>query len=300
MGNVEYDNTLRLAPNAYQVGLNAWDGSGFGNGAGLNYDTVHEATFASRVGSLAINSLDPNNFKFPKTHSFSLSYARRIFFNQVVEGSYVGTRGRDLVSRTNGNVMPYGAMLTGTFNGIDLSNPVNRVCGRDRLGEPQCVPQVQRAERHHHLRLRRRVRLQFDAADVEPPDRTPPAVFRRLHAGQEPGHARRRIQHHRSLRCQPHLRRAALGSHAHPQRLVERVPARRREGLESDREGRAERLAAVGHHFARERHPDHADLHRRRRQRRDRDHLLRHRRRGRTEQHRRQRPERRPIPATRA
>jgi hypothetical protein len=45
---------------------------------------------------------------------------------QVVEASYVGTRGRDLVSRSNGNVMPYGAMLTGNFNGIDLSQPVNR------------------------------------------------------------------------------------------------------------------------------------------------------------------------------
>jgi hypothetical protein len=64
---------------------------------------------------------------WPKTHSFSVSYARRIPFNQVVEASYVGTRGRDLVSRSNGNVMPFGALSSGTFNGIDLSNPVNRV-----------------------------------------------------------------------------------------------------------------------------------------------------------------------------
>jgi hypothetical protein len=126
MGNVEYDNTLRLAPNAYQVGTDFWAGGNYGNGLGLTYDTIHEATLANRIGSLSINSLDPNNFKWPLTHSYSLSYARRIFYNQVIEGSYVGTRGRDLVSRINGNVMPYGAMLTGTFNGIDLSNPVNR------------------------------------------------------------------------------------------------------------------------------------------------------------------------------
>jgi hypothetical protein len=61
------------------------------------------------------------------THSYSVSYARRIPWNQVVEGSYVGTRQRDLVSRSNGNVMPYGIMNSGTYNGIDLSNPVNRV-----------------------------------------------------------------------------------------------------------------------------------------------------------------------------
>ncbi len=109
MGNVEYDNTLRLAPNAYQVAMDFWAGGGYGNGRGLTYDTVSEATLANRIGSLGINTLTPDSFKFPKTHSFSLSYARRIPFNQVVEASYVGTRGRDLVSRSNGNVMPYGA-----------------------------------------------------------------------------------------------------------------------------------------------------------------------------------------------
>jgi hypothetical protein len=127
MGNVEYDNTLRLAPNAYQIETDFWAGSGYGNGQGLNYDTAHEATLANRIGSLGINSLTPDSFTWPKTHSFSISYARRIPGNQVVEASYVGTRGRDLVSRENGNVMPFGVMSSGTFNGVDLSVPINRV-----------------------------------------------------------------------------------------------------------------------------------------------------------------------------
>ena len=58
MGNVEYDNTLRLAPNAYQVATDFWAGGGYGNGLGLTYDTVREATLANRIGSLGINSLD--------------------------------------------------------------------------------------------------------------------------------------------------------------------------------------------------------------------------------------------------
>ena len=115
MGNVEYDNT------------DVWAGVGYGGGRGLNYDTAHEATLANRIGSIGINSLTPNSFTFPKTHSFSVSYARRIPWNQVVEASYVGTRGRDLVSRSNGNVMPYGVMNSGSYNGVDLSVPVNRV-----------------------------------------------------------------------------------------------------------------------------------------------------------------------------
>jgi hypothetical protein len=127
MGNVEYDNTLRLPPNAYNVSTDFWAGGSYGNGVGLTYDTAHEATLANRVGSLGLNTLSPKSFTWPKTHSFSLSYARRIPFNQVIEAAYVGTRGRDLVSRENGNVMPFGALSSGTFNGIDLSNPVNRV-----------------------------------------------------------------------------------------------------------------------------------------------------------------------------
>jgi len=127
MGNVEYNNTLRLAPNSYQVSTNLWDGGGYGNGVGLTYDTISQATLANRIGSLSINSLTPDSFTWPKTHSFSLNYQRRIPWNQVAEISYVGTRGRDLVSRSNGNVMPFGALNSGRFNGIDLSNPVNRV-----------------------------------------------------------------------------------------------------------------------------------------------------------------------------
>jgi hypothetical protein len=126
-GNVEYNNTLRLPPNAYQVAVDMWSGGGFGNGVGLTYDTVSQATLANRIGSVGINSLTPNSFKWPMTHSFSVSYARRIPFNQVVEASYVGTRGRNLVSRSNGNIMPFGVLSSGTFNGIDLSVPVNRV-----------------------------------------------------------------------------------------------------------------------------------------------------------------------------
>jgi Carboxypeptidase regulatory-like domain/TonB-dependent Receptor Plug Domain len=127
MGNVEYDTTLRLPPNSYQIATDFWAGGSYGNGIGLTYDTIREATLQNRIGSIGINSLDANSFLWPKIHSFSLSYARRIPWNQVVEVSYVGTRGEDLVSRSNGNVMPFGAMSTGFYNGVDMSVPINRV-----------------------------------------------------------------------------------------------------------------------------------------------------------------------------
>ncbi len=126
MGNLEYDY-LRIPPTSYNVGIGSGAASSLGGGVGLTYDTIRELDWTKRVSTLAINTLNPNSNKWPKTYSFSASFARRIFFNQVVEAAYVGTRGRDLVTRRELNVIPLGALLQGTVNGIDLSVPVNRV-----------------------------------------------------------------------------------------------------------------------------------------------------------------------------
>ena len=125
MGNLEYDY-LRIPPTSYDVSINSSAAANLG-GVGLTYDTLRLLDWTQRVSTLTLNTLNPNSSKWPKTYSFSTSFARRIFFNQVVEAAYVGTRGRDLVSRRQLNVVPMGALLKGTVNGIDLSNPVNRV-----------------------------------------------------------------------------------------------------------------------------------------------------------------------------
>jgi len=130
MGNVEYDTTLRIAPNAYRTGASAWDFTNLAGGVGLNYDTLRLVDGYQRAGSGAysVNTPTLDNITWPKTHSFSVSYARRIPFGQVVEAAYVGTRGRTLVSRTDGNAIPLGAMLQGgRIGNADLSNPVHRV-----------------------------------------------------------------------------------------------------------------------------------------------------------------------------
>jgi hypothetical protein len=126
-GNFEYDNTLRLAPNAYNIGVGHGDVVNYGLQSGLTYDNVHNVTMTQRISSVGITGPNPDSFEWPNTHSFSVSYARRIPWNQVLEVAYVGTRGRHLVSNTNGNVMPYGVMASGTFNGVDMSVPINRV-----------------------------------------------------------------------------------------------------------------------------------------------------------------------------
>ena len=191
MGNVEYDTSLRLAPNSYQVATDFWAGSNYGNGLGLTYDTISEATLANRIGSLGLNTMTPDSFKFPKTHSFSLSYAKRIPWNQVAEVSYVGTRGRELVSRSNGNVMPYGVLNSGTFNGIDLSNPVNRYAVASEGTNLSRFRQFNALNAMTLYDFRGELELRLDAGHAEPADRAAPAVLRRLYARTIRGHARR-------------------------------------------------------------------------------------------------------------
>ncbi|HEX6464468.1 MAG TPA: hypothetical protein VFZ98_08450, partial [Vicinamibacterales bacterium] len=125
MGNLEYD-FLHVPPVTYSVSTNSGASSDLG-GVGLTYDTLHLLDWRTRLSTLSLSTLNPQSNTWPKTYSFSVSFARRIKFNQVVEAAYVGTKGRDLVSRRQLDAVPMGALLQGTVNGIDLSVPVNRV-----------------------------------------------------------------------------------------------------------------------------------------------------------------------------
>jgi hypothetical protein len=136
MGNVEYDTTLRVPPNAYRTGAAAGDFSGLADGVGLNYDTLRlvDGFALAGSGAIGVNTPTRDNITWPRTHSYSISYARRIPFNQVLETAYVGTRGRDLVSRTDANAIPLGAMLAGgQIGNADLSNPLHRVAAATQV-----------------------------------------------------------------------------------------------------------------------------------------------------------------------
>lgn len=132
MGNVEYDTTLRVPPNAYRTGVTPGDvPSDFAGGLGLNYDTLRYVDGFARAGGGAISvnspSINSDDNTWPLTHSYSISYARRIPWGQVVEAAYVGSRGRHLVSRTDGNAIPLGGMMTGgLIGGADMQNPLHR------------------------------------------------------------------------------------------------------------------------------------------------------------------------------
>ena len=125
MGNAEYD-VIRIPPNGYYTEINAYAGSGLGP-VGLTYATVPLVNPLNQIGKIGVDSVNPNSVNYPRLLTTSLSMARRIPFDQVLEVGYVGTFGRHLLNRRQFNVIPDGALLKGRIGNSDLSIPINRV-----------------------------------------------------------------------------------------------------------------------------------------------------------------------------
>ena len=124
MGNAEYD-ILRIPPNGYQTDIDANGGATLGP-VGLTYDTIKLVDPLGRIGRINVLSINPDDNNYPKTYTTSLSLARRIPWQQVLEVGYVGTFGRDLLSRRQFNVIEPGRLFQGRVGNADLSIPVHR------------------------------------------------------------------------------------------------------------------------------------------------------------------------------
>ncbi len=106
-GNIEY-GIIQQPPQAENVTFGSGDVPG-----GLNYNNVPTLNPFSKLGVGTLNSVDPSSKQFPTTYNFSAGIARRIFWGQVLEVSYVGTRGRHLNEGVNVERDPRGDAVFG-------------------------------------------------------------------------------------------------------------------------------------------------------------------------------------------
>ena len=121
-GNYQY-YSLGDPPNVF--------GATFSNSSQLaGYGTTPgDLSFLDPLGSLGavnISTADPHSNRIPRIATYSLSIARKLPKNTVLEVSYVGTQGRHLPDLRNINYVPVGAMLSGNDGGLNLSNPAER------------------------------------------------------------------------------------------------------------------------------------------------------------------------------
>ena len=128
-GNAQYDATLRSATNGnigtsfgtgttIQGSGTSADGKTFDQIGGLTFDNLslpNPLKLASGGGDIL--SPNPDSKKFPTTYSMSLSVAKRLPFQSVLEVAYVSTLARHLGNRRNINYVPLGALLKGGVTG---------------------------------------------------------------------------------------------------------------------------------------------------------------------------------------
>jgi hypothetical protein len=140
MGNFQYDATLRSPVNG-NVGASVGQGTTipgtnttFAQLGGLTFNNVHLADPLKLAGGGGdIISPDPKSNNLQTTYTMSLSIAKRLPFQTVLETGYVSTMGRHLAARLPINKIPLGALLRGGVTG-DPGSTITT------LANPNCDP----------------------------------------------------------------------------------------------------------------------------------------------------------------
>lgn len=124
-GNSQYW-ILNQPPNRFNSGGINYDSGGFADGALINYQNMSQIDPFSRLGSVSTGTQTFGRIEIPQTMNMSLSIATRLPYDNILETAYVGTRGRHLFGYRDINIIPEGALLSGTVGNSDLSIPINR------------------------------------------------------------------------------------------------------------------------------------------------------------------------------
>ena len=127
-GNYQY-GILGQPPNTLNTAINSWGAPG--NDLTLsNLGTFNPLT---QLAGQAVNSQNLTSNDVPRITTLSLSVARRLPLQNVLEVAYVGTFGRHLPQTRNYNYIPR-PLLSGTLGNADLSDPVQRAAVGNNLG----------------------------------------------------------------------------------------------------------------------------------------------------------------------
>ncbi len=124
-GNSQYW-ILNTPPNRFNSGGINYDSGGFADGSLINYNNMSQIDPFARLGSVSTGTQTFGRVEIPQTISMSFSVATRLPYDNILETAYVGTRGRHLFGYRDLNIIPEGALLSGTVGNSDLTVPVNR------------------------------------------------------------------------------------------------------------------------------------------------------------------------------
>ena len=128
-GNYDYYSSGQM-PNMYGATIDTpWNSV---NGSdGLSFSNLQLVDPFSAIANVNINSRDINSNAIPRVANLSLTIEKRLPGRNILAVGYVGTQGRHLPQQRNINIIPLGAMTSGTLaagtaNPSNLAIPINR------------------------------------------------------------------------------------------------------------------------------------------------------------------------------
>jgi len=115
-GNYDYYSSGEL-PNTYSATVDTpWASTN-----GLSFGDLTTLNPFSSISSVNVNSRDLESNEIPRVANVSFTIEKRLPLDNVLAVAYVGTQGRHLPQRRNANIIPLGALLSGS---IALGSPV--------------------------------------------------------------------------------------------------------------------------------------------------------------------------------
>ena len=126
-GNYQY-GVLSSPPNTLSTAINGW---GVPNND-LTLSNLGTFNGLTQLAGSAVSSQNLTSNEVPRVMTLSLSAARRLPFQNVLEVSYVGTFGRHLPQTRNYNFIPR-PLLSGTLGNANMADPVQRAAVGNNL-----------------------------------------------------------------------------------------------------------------------------------------------------------------------
>ncbi len=120
-GNYDYYSSGQM-PNMYSASID----TPWASATGLTFSDLKNIDPFSTIAAITVQSRDPNSNNIPRVANMSLTIEKRLPGANLFTVAYVGTQGRHLPQNMDQNIIPVGRLLSGTLNGLDLSDPIQR------------------------------------------------------------------------------------------------------------------------------------------------------------------------------
>jgi hypothetical protein len=127
-GNYDYYSSGQM-PNTYSATVD----TPWASPTGLTFADLKNFDPFSAIANVNVTSRDESSTDLPRVANMSFTIEKKLPWNNLFTVAYVGTQGRHLPQQRSINIIPLGALNSGTVGNANLSNPLHRVALDDSV-----------------------------------------------------------------------------------------------------------------------------------------------------------------------